>query len=169
MTEWAIYSAGPSLVKTMRGGYAGGIAVNAAAKVIPREYYDYLSAGDPEIYSRIPAPNFGWLILGGFDKQVEAMGPPWTDLLHWVWADIGCAKGCSFSIVAAMHLAAHLGADTVHLFGHDCTADVDCAGWPPEDRTSYRTAERWRREAYEMQDAAQKLRLHVITHKDLTA
>jgi len=122
MIRAAIYSGGPSLEDTWRGGYDLGIAINRAAFVVPQEYWQWASVGDwwthPELFLDYPIPSAGYFtmrhIVGHeYPKKVNgAHMLTWDDLPPM-------PPTTSYSITASLHLAAYIGARDITVYGHD--------------------------------------------------
>ncbi len=118
----AIYSGGPSLEDTWRGGYDLGIAINRAAKVVPLIYWQWLCAGDllsnPDVFQDYPIPSAGYFTV---NPSVLTDLPPRKNDRHLLAWDAlpPLPASTSFSITAALHLAAYIGAKTIDVYGHD--------------------------------------------------
>ncbi|MBU6247145.1 MAG: hypothetical protein KGN77_05260 [Xanthomonadaceae bacterium] len=122
MIRAAIYSAGPSLTESWRGGYDVGIAINRAAFVVPQLYWQWLSAGDllarPEIFADYPIPASGYFAMR--DNMFTQYPKTHNDRHLLIWDALPPLPGDTrFSITASLHLAAYLGAGEITVYGHD--------------------------------------------------
>lgn len=110
----AIYSGGPKLEETWRGGrHDIGIAINRAAFVVPRTHWEWLCAGDfidgDHPWTDYPIPDLGYCtrrpITCGGRECVQ-----WSKLRH---------QDIQWSISAALLLAGRLLATEIEVYGHN--------------------------------------------------
>ena len=128
MIRAAIYSGGPSLEKTWRGGYDLGICINRAAWVIPTQYWQWLSAGDlfnengVKYFAECPVPSAGYCTMS---TTVQCDHPKTHNGKHLLlWDNLFPPNGplppsTSYSITASLHLAAYIGAKEITVYAHD--------------------------------------------------
>ena len=137
----------------MQGGFDLGIAVNRAALVIPPCWYDWLSAGDADIYRELPVPRLGWCSLPPDADRIRQKAR-WQAVQSMTWDDFPKLRrledGPSYSITAALAMADHFGASEIVVFGHSGAGEADCMGLPGADRSAHR----WKREANELRQMA---------------
>lgn len=155
----AVCCPGPSLPSRWPGRAAYEVvwAVNRALITVPDA--DWLSAGDPVIYTRLlPAgcrPRVGAVAMPTTVETVSG-DPAWAGLTWVRWDHLPLidqhklrGRPLAWSVQVALCHAAHLGAAHVDLYGADGAAAgtaIDCTGYPGEDRTP----ERWRREELDL-------------------
>ncbi len=135
----AILCPGPSLAKTWDGSKASSfgaiLAVNRAALVGP---HDWWVAGDWMYLKETNAtPKVGYCTIKDVVRIIQAgtllpkeRTPPQFECL--AWEDLPFQR--SFSMVAALGLACHLGAEEVFVYGDDKKGAQDFDGWLGENR-----------------------------------
>ena len=128
MIRAAIYSGGPSLEDTWRGGYDLGIVINRAAWVVPQTYWQWIACGDlfteygKKYFADCPIPSAGYFAMS---TTVQCDHPKTHNDRHLLlWDNLFPPVGplpptTSYSITAALHLAAYIGANSITVYGHD--------------------------------------------------
>jgi hypothetical protein len=140
----AIYSSGPSISRAFDNDTGRiddvpdlRIAINNAINLIPDGFTDIYCAGDPIAYRTqytTRRPNVCWCCLcEPFRQQIHAMGLGWDKLPSLLWEDLPALKPVSspsYSITAAIALAARLGARSIVIIGHDAAIGHFNSGGP---------------------------------------
>lgn len=140
------------------------IAVNSAIDHLPNHWANWFCAGDACTYRRVVnRPRIGYCALNGFVAEIDELGHPWSVLEVIEWEELPLIMRMpelpNWSIVAALALAARLGATAIELYGHDQTNTSDCIG----SNAGERTDERWGRERIDFDMMSELLRAYQIT------
>jgi hypothetical protein len=155
-----ILSAGPSLAKTWDNDRSHSLAVNSAIATVQ---CDDLVAGDRTTCCRMQDlgafPKYRLWTIDDEVKKIKEM-EEWKHLeiisfqhlpgicsLPEVSESMGLPKRpWNWSIQGAIAVAAHLGANEIHIYGCDMKGTTDTAGYGGE----YRCEDRWRRETIDL-------------------
>jgi hypothetical protein len=153
-TNAAIYSAGLSIHQLVASNpfaahadsYGLRIGINSGFDLLPDGFCHWYSAGDHQAYEAqytAKRPSVGWCcICEEYRGIIMSRDIGWSAFESLTWEDLRYLKEVSipsYSITAAIALAAQLGAERITLFAHDCAVgkpNANGAGSDnyPEDR-----------------------------------
>ncbi len=161
----AVYSAGPSIAKTWRGGYGIGICVNGASLIVPRGNWQWLCCGDLDCFDEMspyPTPSVGCFAFlpGGGPIGPRFAAKQWLCPSDIPWLAGGARP--SYTISTALALAHALGATSIDLYGHDQEEGVtNCEN--KSDPLYVYTEARANRESCELRQVQTYLARHHVT------
>jgi len=149
MSRVAILSAGPSLGQSIiRPGYDLTIGVNSAVEVFPCDWWCFADVATAirvrpcVMTGSIFTSETEWSRLDGLAvwRKDELSGYQVEFFERVEIPGFVNSKWHTYSVTAALALAAHLGASEVDVYGHDMAGAVDHAG---HDMRFTRTDARW--------------------------